>query len=51
VGLEFKLEAYNLTNSKIPSFPYTEIGSELMGYSDGMANRGRECQYTLRLRF
>ncbi len=51
LGLEIKLEAYNLTNSKIPSFPYTDIGSELMGFSDGMANRGRECQYTLRLRF
>jgi hypothetical protein len=49
--LEFKMEAYNLTNSLIPSFPYTDIGSEFMGYSDGQANRGRELQYTIRMHF
>lgn len=49
--LEFRLEAYNLTNSFIPTDPVTSITSGTLGKSVNQANKGREVQYTLRLRF
>ncbi|MCC6861759.1 MAG: TonB-dependent receptor [Bryobacterales bacterium] len=49
--LEFKMEAYNLTNSFMASSPNVTVTSSLFGRSTGQANRGREMQYTLRLHF
>ena len=49
--LEFKMEAYNLTNSFMASMPNANVTSSLFGRSTGQANRGRELQYTLRLLF
>jgi hypothetical protein len=51
VRLEFKMEAYNLTNSFMASMPNASVTSSLFGRSTGQANRGREMQYTLRLHF
>lgn len=49
--LEFKAEAYNLTNSFVPSDPVTNVLSPLFGRTTGQANRGREMQYTFRVHF
>ncbi len=51
--LEFKLEAYNVTNNFVPSNPVLNVLSPLFGKSTGqlLGNRGRELQYTLRLYF
>jgi hypothetical protein len=51
--LEFKFEAYNLTNSFVPSNPILNVLNPLFGKSTGQAqaSRGREMQYTLRLYF
>jgi hypothetical protein len=49
--LEFRLEAYNLTNSFMPSNPDVSVYSSLFGRSTGQANSGREMQYTLRMHF
>jgi hypothetical protein len=49
--LEFKMEAYNLTNSFMAAMPNATVTSSLFGRSTGQANRGRELQYTLRLHF
>jgi hypothetical protein len=49
--LEFKMEAYNLTNSFMASDPNMSVTSSLFGRSTGQRNRGREMQYTLRLHF
>jgi hypothetical protein len=49
--LEFKLEAYNLTNSFVPSDPVTNVLSPLFGRTTSQANRGREVQYTPRIHF
>ncbi|MGH9675091.1 MAG: carboxypeptidase regulatory-like domain-containing protein [Bryobacteraceae bacterium] len=51
--LEFRLEAYNLTNSLMWGPPNTSIGNALFGRSTRQAttNRGREMQYTLRFIF
>lgn len=49
--LEFKLEAYNMTNSFMATNPNLSVTSSLFGRSTGQANRGREIQYTIRLRF
>ena len=49
--LEFKMEAYNLTNSFMATNPSVSITSSLFGRSTGQANRGREMQYVLRLHF
>lgn len=51
VRLEFKMEAYNLSNSFMASNPNMSVYSSLFGRSTGQANRGREMQYTLRLYF
>lgn len=49
--LEFRLEAYNVTNSFMPSNPDANIYSSTFGMSTGQANGGRALQYTLRLHF
>ena len=51
--LEFRFEAYNLTNSLMWGPPNTTFGNALFGRSSTQAptNRGREMQYTLRLHF
>lgn len=49
--LEFRAEAYNLTNSFMPSQPITDITLSTFGRSTNQANKGREFQYTLRLHF
>ncbi|MFN7936258.1 MAG: TonB-dependent receptor [Bryobacteraceae bacterium] len=51
--LEFRFEAYNLTNSLMWANPVTTPGNQLIGRSTAQAttNRGREMQYTLRLQF
>ena len=52
--LEFRFEAYNLTNSLMWANPNMTIGNSLFGRSTGLqatTNRGREMQYTLRLQF
>lgn len=49
--LEFKAEAYNLTNSFMASLPNMSVTSSLFGRSTGQANKGREMQYSLRLQF
>ncbi len=51
IKLEFKMEAYNLTNSFMASAPSMDVYSSLFGRSTGQANRGREMQYTMRLHF
>ena len=50
-NLEFKLEAYNLTNSFVPTAPDMNVNSSLFGRSTNQANRGREVQYSIRLLF
>jgi hypothetical protein len=49
--LEFRLEAYNLTNSFMWSNPNMSVVSSLFGRSTNQENLGREIQYTLRLHF
>jgi hypothetical protein len=51
--LEFRFEAYNLTNSLMWANPNMTPGNQLFGRSTAQAatNRGREMQYTLRLQF
>jgi len=50
-NLEFRVEAYNLTNSFVPKDPVVDVTSSAFGRSTDQANRGREMQYTLRLHF
>jgi hypothetical protein len=51
--LEFRFEAYNLTNSLMWANPSMVVDNPLFGRSTAQAtgNRGREMQYTLRLMF
>ena len=51
--LEFRFEAYNLTNSLMWANPVMVVDNSLFGRSTAQAtgNRGREMQYTLRLQF
>lgn len=51
--LEFRFEAYNLTNSLMWANPNMDVANQLFGRSTAQAtgNRGREMQYTLRLQF
>ncbi len=49
--LEFRLEAYNLTNSIMWSNPNTVVTSSLFGRVTSQANVGREIQYAARLHF
>jgi len=51
VRLEFRMEAYNLTNSFVPGLPVMAIGNPQFGRSVTQANLGRQLQYTLRLHF
>jgi hypothetical protein len=52
-NLEFRFEAYNLTNSLMWANPNMTIGNAQFGRSAAQAttNRGREMQYTLRFIF
>lgn len=52
-NLEFRLEAYNLTNSLMWANPNMSVGNAQFGRSGNHANqnRGREVQYTLRFIF
>jgi hypothetical protein len=51
--LEFRFEAYNVTNSLMWANPILTPGNALFGRSTQQAttNRGREMQYTLRFMF
>jgi len=49
--LEFRMDAYNLTNTFVPTAPSTDPNSSTFGRSTNQANAGREMQYTLRLAF
>jgi hypothetical protein len=51
--LEFRFEAYNLTNSLMWANPNMAVNNALFGRSTAQAqgNRGREMQYTLRFHF
>lgn len=51
VRTEFRLEAYNLTNSFIPTDPDRNVLSATFGKCTNQANRGRELQYTVRVHF
>jgi hypothetical protein len=49
--LELKCEAYNLTNSFIPTDPDVSVTSSTFGKSTNQFNLGRAMQYTVRLMF
>jgi hypothetical protein len=49
--LELRLEAYNVTNSFVPSDPVTNVLQPTFGRSTNQLNRGREFQYTGRIHF
>jgi hypothetical protein len=49
--LEFRLEAYNLTNTIQWGNPNTSVTSSLFGRITSQANVGREVQYAARLHF
>ena len=49
--IEFRMEAYNLTNSFIPTDPDRNVVSSTFGRCTNQANKGRELQYTMRLHF
>ena len=49
--LELRFEAYNLTNSFMPSDPDVNVYSSTFGRVVGQSNIGRECQANLRLQF
>jgi hypothetical protein len=51
IKLEFRMEAYNLTNSIMFGSVDTNIDSASFGRTTSQINRGREMQYLLRLRF
>ncbi len=50
-NLEFRLEAYNLTNSFIWGMPNNNVLSSAFGRCTSQQNKGRQMQYTLRLVF
>jgi hypothetical protein len=49
--LEFRMDAYNMTNVFVPNAPNTSPTSSTFGRTTSQANQGREMQYTLRLHF
>jgi hypothetical protein len=49
--LEFRFEAYNVTNSFMLANPNLTVTSSLFGRVVNQANQGREMQYTMRLHF
>lgn len=51
VRIEFRMEAYNVTNSFIPSMPVTDVLNTNFGRSVNQGNAGRELQYTVRIHF
>ncbi len=51
VRLEFRMEAYNVTNSFIPNMPNVDVLSTTFGRSTTQGNLGREFQYTARIHF
>jgi hypothetical protein len=51
VRIEFRMEAYNVTNSFIPSAPIADVLNTAFGRSTNQGNLGRELQYTARLHF
>jgi hypothetical protein len=51
IKVEFKTEAYNSTNSFIPSDPDVSVTSATFGRETSQQNTGRELQYTLRIIF
>jgi hypothetical protein len=51
VRFEMRLEAYNLTNSFVPTNPDMSVTSANFGRSISQMNRGREFQYTGRIMF
>lgn len=51
VKLEFRMEAYNLTNSIMWGNPNTSVTSSLFGRINSQVNRGRELQYAARIHF
>jgi hypothetical protein len=48
---EFRFEAYNLTNSFVPTNPDMGVTNSTFGRSTSQQNRGREMQYSVRLQF
>jgi hypothetical protein len=50
-NLEFRLDAFNMTNTFIPSNPNMSVTSSTFGRSTDQANVGRTVQYTMRLQF
>jgi hypothetical protein len=48
---ELRMEAYNMTNSINWGMPNMSVDSALFGVVNSQSNRGRECQYTVRLYF
>jgi hypothetical protein len=51
VRLEFRMEAYNVTNSFMANMPNVDVLSTLFGRSTTQGNLGREFQYTARIHF
>jgi hypothetical protein len=51
IKIEFKAEAYNATNSFIPTDPDVVVTSTTFGRETNQSNTGREVQYTLRIIF
>jgi hypothetical protein len=51
MNVEFRFEAYNLTNSFVPSNPDMSGTSSTFGRRTSQQNRGRETQFSLRLQF
>jgi hypothetical protein len=50
-NLEFRWEIYNSPNVFVPTDPNMTVTSSLFGRTTNQKNRGREMQYSLRLRF
>jgi len=50
-NLEFRFEAYNLTNAFVPTNPVMSVTASNFGVTTSQQNRGREMQYSLRLVF
>ncbi|MCZ2073730.1 MAG: TonB-dependent receptor [Bryobacterales bacterium] len=50
-NLEFRFEAYNLTNAFVPTNPVMSVTASNFGATTSQQNRGREMQYSLRLVF
>ena len=51
INLEFRFEMYNSPNGFVWNDPNMSVTNSLFGRSTTQQNRGRECQYSLRLLF